>query len=68
MKENFESSVLKAMEYHEGDQTLILTFLTGKRYSYEGVPAEVVNSLLTAPSSGQVFNREIRNNYRATEL
>lgn len=68
MKEKLDSSVLQDMEYELLTETLILTFKTGKRYAYEGVPAEVVHSLMTAPSSGQVFNREIRNNYRATEL
>jgi len=68
MIKDINSSVINDIEYKEADLTLIVNFTNGSRYAYDGVPAEVVQSLLTAPSSGQMFNKEIRNSYRGTKL
>ena len=43
---------------------LVVTFTTGKTYQYFGVPPDVHEALLAAPSKGTFFNQQIRSSYR----
>jgi len=40
-----------------------VTFVTGRRYAYLGVPEEIAHDLRTAPSKGEYFNAAIRDRY-----
>ena len=57
-----ESSLLAGVAYTT-DQTLLLWFLSGALYRYFAVPPAVFQALLTAPSKGVYFNRNIRNRF-----
>lgn len=59
------SSNLFATDYDEDRNILIVTFrnadgTAGGKYAYEGVPADVHGSLLTAESAGAAFHKLIR--------
>jgi KTSC domain len=58
-----ESSNLKRCSYDIETETLQIQFISGKVYTYQGVPASVYNGLLEATSAGQYFNSEIKNVY-----
>ena len=58
-----DSSVLKRASY-ASDETLELEFHTGAVYRYFGVPCTVFENLITAPSKGACFNRNIRDSFR----
>ena len=47
----------------EGDRKLLVTFVSSKTYAYEGVPEEVYDAFLAAPSHGVFFNENIRDRY-----
>ena len=62
------SSVLLSAGYDADGETLEVEFLSGRIYRYFGVPPEVVAALMTAPSLGAYYNREIRDRYRREEV
>jgi lysyl-tRNA synthetase class 2 len=54
------SSVIRSYRYDPQAETLDLTFVSGRRYRYCGVPAEVAQGLDAAESRGRFFNAQIR--------
>ena len=58
------STNLATVKYWKNTQTLRVTFHNGAVYDYAGVPADVVQDLITADSVGGYFNRNIKNTYR----
>jgi KTSC domain len=58
------SSTLATIAYDASEQILQLEFRDRSVYRYLGVPAEVHQALLNAPSKGQFFNRAIRGIFR----
>ncbi len=61
-----KSRALTHLDYDAGSRRLFVTFVTGRLYVYEGVPPDVYEALLRAPSKGRFFNREIKDRYPAT--
>ena len=55
-----ESSTLATVAYDSARELLQLEFRSRAIYQYFGVPAEVHQALLRAPSKGSYFNRFIR--------
>ena len=54
---------------YDGERNLLtLTFISGNIYGYTGVPENVVRELLAAPSKGQYFNANIRDEYPYSRL
>ena len=60
---NVESTTLARVAYDAGHQLLQLEFRDRAVYQYFGVPAEVYEALLCAPSKGGYFNRFIRGQF-----
>ena len=58
------SSVIRDYEYDADAQVLYITFVSGKTYAYDRVPADVYDDLEAAASKGTFFNRYIRDHYR----
>jgi len=61
-----DSSVLDACVYNATQQLLIILFTSGSIWGYEKVTQEEFRNLLKAKSSGQYFNKSIRNNHAST--
>lgn len=57
------SKSVSKLEYSEDTKTLIITYTTGKRYEYEGVPESVVTDMTKAESVGQYINQHIKGKY-----
>ena len=57
------SSVIRTFQYDPAARRLAVTFVTGKRYAYLGVPEAVASDLGKAPSRGEYFNAAIRDHY-----
>ena len=55
-----ESTTLATVAYDPAQQLLQLGFRDQTIYQYCGVPADVHDALLRAPSKGTYFNRVIR--------
>jgi hypothetical protein len=61
------SSVIRDWSYDEAEQRLDITFVSGKRYSYNDVPPRVAQGMRKAFSKGSYFNRRIRDHFAFTE-
>lgn len=61
------SSVISRIDYNAPARELHVTFTSGRRYSYIGVPAEVYDQFCRAASKGAFFNSLIRDRYDFTE-
>jgi hypothetical protein len=57
------SSVIRTFDYDPADQRLDVLFVSGKRYSYLGVPQELAQRMREAFSKGVFFNRHIRGRF-----
>ena len=62
------SSVIRAFDYDPAEQRLAVTFVSGKRYAYRDVPAELVERMRGAFSKGSFFNRAIRDHFPYEQL
>ncbi|WP_375457816.1 KTSC domain-containing protein [uncultured Enterovirga sp.] len=51
--------MIAGVEY-DGRETLVVTFVSGRRYAYAGVPPELYERLLAADSKGKFYNEHIR--------
>jgi hypothetical protein len=57
------SSNIAAAGWDEDTRTLTVEFSSGSTYTYSGVPRDVYEGLLSAPSAGSFFARQIRGRY-----
>jgi hypothetical protein len=62
------STVIRRFDYDPEARTLEVTFVTGRRYLYHGVPEEVASAMRGAFAKGEFFNAEIRDRYQFTRL
>jgi len=62
-----DSSNIEAIGYDKDAQELHVRFLSGMAYVYHGVPNEVYENLMAAPSKGSFLNREIKGVYEFTQ-
>lgn len=62
------STVIRHYVYDPEQALLTVTFVTGRRYVYAGVPAEVYAAMRRATSKGGFFNHRIRDHYPFAEL
>ena len=62
------SSSLVSVGYDVNFQTLEIEFQGGRIYQYFDVPVGEHEALMSAPSHGQYFAYNIRNNYRYAQL
>lgn len=58
------STVIRAWNYDEAERRLDVLFVSGKRYSYHDVPAEVAEEMRAAFSKGSYYSRNIRDRFR----
>lgn len=58
-----ESSLLDAVKYDAGAETLAVKFSSGAVGTYTGVPAKVYDELMAAESKGEYFTGKIRNTF-----
>jgi hypothetical protein len=62
------STVIFDRHYDAATSRLTITFVTGRIYVYEGVPAAVAAEFGAASSKGQYFNAHIRDHYDCHEI
>ena len=61
-KEVYSSNV-SSVGYDPETKELSITWMKGKRSIYSGVPEELAEQLVVAPSVGSMLNAEIKNYY-----
>lgn len=62
------SSNIASYGYDQSSETLRIRFHNAAIYDYAGVPLEVVQAMIEAPSIGSYFSANIRNAYPTTKL
>jgi hypothetical protein len=62
------STAIRRLFYDSAKSELRVTFVSGRRYVYADVPAEVFEAFNTAESRGTFFNHEIRDRYDYREI
>lgn len=62
------SSVIRSYRYDPRAQALEITFVSGRRYRYSGVPAEIVKAFKHAESKGRFFNAYVRDAFAAQDM
>jgi len=62
------STVIRRFEHDPRAGALDIEFVSGRRYRYAGVPAEVAAAFRDAFSKGRFFNARIRDAYPCEEL
>jgi hypothetical protein len=62
-----DSSNIEAIGYDDSTQDLHVRFVAGTTYIYHGVPREVFDNFMDAPSKGSFLNRELKNAYQFTK-
>jgi len=62
------SSVIRRFAYDPATRALRIEFVTGRRYVYEDVPADVAEAFSLALSKGIFFNKRIRDDFKSREV
>jgi hypothetical protein len=62
------STAIRNIFYDPAKRELWVTFVSGRRYVYAGVPSELFDAFKTAPSRGTFFNNEIRDRHAFGEV
>lgn len=62
------SAVIRSFSYEADSQALTITFQSGRRYLYRGVPETLVADMKRAFSKGEFFNEHIRDHFRFERL
>lgn len=57
------SSNLRSVGYDQPSGTLEVEFVSGSIYQYYGVPQNMYEQMMSAPSKGQFLNTYIKNQY-----
>ena len=57
------STVIRSFAYDAQDRRLDVTFVSGRRYSYHEVPADLAEAMRLSFSKGEFFNRHIRGRF-----
>jgi hypothetical protein len=68
MRVMLRSKSIESVEYDGETASLLVTFLSGKKYIYAFVPEKVFSEMLVAESAGRYFARHIRNQYKCTQV
>ncbi|MDB5425069.1 MAG: hypothetical protein JWQ29_2485 [Phenylobacterium sp.] len=63
-----ESTAISQIDYDAERAKLLVRFMSGERYVYVGVPAEVCRSFVEADSKGRFFQAQIRGRYPFNKL
>ena len=62
------SSVIRRFAYDPPSRSLVVEFVSGRRYRYAQVPEEVAARFRAAFSKGRFFNASIRDRYAFEDL
>jgi lysyl-tRNA synthetase class 2 len=62
------STAIRDYDYDAATARLTVTFVSGRIYVYEDVPAVIAANFDSAGSKGRFFNAHIRDRYRYREI
>jgi len=62
------STNIRSIGYNEGSQTLEVEFTSGGIYDYAGVPKNLFQRFMAAPSKGRFFDSSVKDKYRTVKV
>jgi len=62
------SSVIRGFDYDRDGLVLTITFVSGRAYAYQAVPADVAEGLRLAFAKGEYFNKAVRDRFKAVPI
>lgn len=65
---NLKSSAIDSIIYDKDREELVVYFMHGGVYKYQGLEADMFYRFLAQESAGKFFVENIRNNYQFTKL
>ena len=65
---NVKSSHLKHVEYNAVKRSAVITFKDGSKHEFQNVPVSEYQRLINAPSVGEHFHAEFKDNYASKKL
>jgi hypothetical protein len=68
MMHEVESSNVKAIGYETETKILKVEYLSGLKYEYSDVPANVFDELLNSVSKGKYMNQNIKSQYEGRRV
>ena len=63
-KVNIDSKIIDSFDYDSTTEKLDVVFKNKEKYSYFGVPKEIIQNWLSSESSGRYFTKTIRPFYK----
>jgi hypothetical protein len=57
------SSAIDTVGYDDETQVLDVTFNSGQTYTFNGVPQEIFDAFIAAPSPGRFYHASIKGHY-----
>jgi hypothetical protein len=63
-KVNIDSKIIDSFDYDSTTEKLDVLFKNGEKYSYFGIPKDIVQNWLSSESSGRYFTKIIRPFYK----
>ena len=57
------STVIRSFSYDADNQKLLIVFQSGRRYTYQDVPPEMHEAMMSSVSKGEFFNTHIREHF-----
>lgn len=64
----YEASFISSTTWDSTTNILLVYFKSGSIWSYFDVPQDIYYSLISAPSTGAYFNKNIRDSYSAEPI
>lgn len=62
------SAVVRRFAYDPASKVLTITFVSGRAYAYQDVPADVAEGLRLAFAKSEYFNKAIRDRFDAVPV
>jgi len=60
---SLNSTAIASAAYDDDTAILSVTFVSGREYEFNAVPPDVYEELISSPSPGSYFHREIKSKY-----
>lgn len=67
-KQFTDSKTIREIEYFPENKTLHITYTTGKKYQYVGIPSELWDAMQVVESIGSFVAQKIKGHYQYKQI
>jgi hypothetical protein len=62
-EESISSTAISSASYDDETKTLEVSFTSGQTYTFQNVPVEIFEGLISAPSAGKYYHSQIKGQF-----